>query len=144
MFKKKNRKETPNPDQTDTLVGQETVMEGVLRSQSSIRIEGQFKGDIQCEGDCVIGEKGSAETSIHARNISIAGKVTGNMYADGTLTILSTGTLLGDCHATTLIIEEGGTFNGRSAMNDNNEAISVDSERATDDRYDEAATEAMS
>lgn len=118
MFKKKK----PNPNQTDTLVGQETVLEGVLRSESSIRIEGQIKGDIECAGDCIIGERGDVQSNIRARNISIAGRVSGDMIAEGTLTILSTGALHGDCRVSTLIIEEGGIFNGRSVMDDEDDA----------------------
>lgn len=106
----------PPLDQTDTLIGKESAFEGHIRSQSSIRIEGQMKGDIHCEGDCIIGESGVVESNIHARNVSIAGKVNGDVHASGTLSILSTGTLIGNCHVKTLIIEEGGIFHGHSHM----------------------------
>lgn len=118
MFKKKKT----DLNQTDTLIGEETAMEGELRSQTSIRIEGKFTGNITCEGDCIIGENGHAESNVRARNISIAGEVRGHMKAQETLTILSTGVLIGDCQAAKLIIEEGGLFNGKSSMTGGSEA----------------------
>lgn len=114
----KARKKT-DLNQTDTLIGQETSMEGQLRSKASTRIDGRIKGDIECEGDCIVGERGHAESNVRARHISIAGKVIGDVFTEGTLTILSTGSLHGNCEAATLIIEEGGVFNGTSSMSKN-------------------------
>jgi len=116
----KTGKKTPL-EQTDTLIGTDSIFEGTIRSQASVRIEGQMKGNIYCEGDCIIGESGVVESNIHARNVSIAGKVHGEIHASGTLSILSTGTLIGNCHTPTLIIEEGGTFHGQSHMMDHRE-----------------------
>lgn len=129
MFKKRKKVDL---NQTDTLIGQETTMEGQLRSQASVRIEGEIQGDIHCEGDCIIGESGHAQSNVRARNISIAGKVSGDVVAEGTLTILTTGTLLGDCQAATLVIEEGGLFNGRSQMQGKDASPSADHRLATE------------
>ncbi|OJF16684.1 MAG: hypothetical protein A6D91_11245, partial [Bacillaceae bacterium G1] len=109
----------PPLEHTDTLIGKDSVMEGKIRSQAGIRIEGQMKGDIDCEGDCIIGESSVAESNIRARNVSIAGKVIGDVHASGTLSILSSGTLIGNCRVKMLVIEEGGIFHGQSHMLDN-------------------------
>jgi len=109
------RKKSPF-ENTDTLIGKESVIEGKIRSESNIRIEGQVKGNINCEGDCIISESGVVESAIFAHNVSIAGKVVGEIHASGKVTILSSGTLVGNCHATTFIIEEGGIFHGQSHM----------------------------
>lgn len=103
-------------DQTDTLIGRESVFEGSIKSNASIRIEGKIHGDIECAGDCIVGEEGMAYSNIRARNVSIAGKVEGNIIASEKLTILSTGELHGNISTNGLMIEEGGRFSGNSDM----------------------------
>lgn len=106
----------PDESKLDTLIGQGTEIEGVLRSSGSIRIEGTFTGKLEAQGDITIGEQAVAKSDIQARHIWIAGQVIGQVQTTGTLSILQGGSLRGDisCHA--LVIEEGGIFEGKSQM----------------------------
>jgi|HigsolmetaGSP12D_1036236.scaffolds.fasta_scaffold00173_23 cytoskeletal protein CcmA (bactofilin family) len=113
MFKE-NRKGTSQT--TDTLIGAGTEVEGVLKSQAGIRIEGQFSGEIDCDGDVVIGEKGTARSNIVARDVTVAGKIYGDVTTRGRLTIMPTGRLHGNASAAVLIVQEGGQLNGLSRM----------------------------
>lgn len=106
-----------NPNTTDTLVGEGSVFEGRIRSQASLRVEGNINGDIECVGDVTIGENGVARSNIAARNVTIAGKVYGNVTAKGLLTITATGQLYGNTMTKSLVIAEGGIFQGQSKMN---------------------------
>jgi len=114
MFKTKTQK--IDPATTDTLIGEGTVFEGKIKSEASIRIEGQITGDIDSVGDVTVGEKGTAKSNISARNITIAGTVHGNVTAKELLKIMKTGRLFGNSVAQSLIIEEGGFFQGNSRM----------------------------
>jgi cytoskeletal protein CcmA (bactofilin family) len=105
-----------NPNTTDTLIGEGTHFEGRIKSEASIRIEGQITGDVECTGDVIVGEKGAVKSNISARDIIIAGTVTGNVVTKGKLTITSTGSLHGNISATSFIIDEGGIFQGTSKM----------------------------
>ncbi|MBW7457837.1 polymer-forming cytoskeletal protein, partial [Paenibacillus sepulcri] len=84
MFKE-NKKTTAN----DTLIGQGTLIEGTLASEASIRIEGEYRGDIECKADIIIGECGLARSNISAKDVVVAGKVIGDVTAGGRLTITS-------------------------------------------------------
>lgn len=124
MFK--NKKSTViNPNTTDTLIGEGTIFEGKIRSEASVRIEGQIIGDIDCLGDVLVGEQGIVKSNIIARNVIIAGSVFGNVNTKGKLTITSTGKLHGNTNAASFIIEEGGLFQGSSMMEDKNAAESM-------------------
>ncbi|WP_274361848.1 bactofilin family protein [Paenibacillus thermotolerans] len=101
---------------TDTLIGEGSVFEGKIKSEASLRIEGQMIGDIECGGDVTIGESGKAKSNIAARNVIIAGVVNGNVTAKGTLTITAKGQLYGNTAAQTLVISEGAVFQGMSKM----------------------------
>lgn len=110
------------PGTTDTLIGEGSTFEGKIRSLASVRLEGEITGDLECEGDVIIGEKGVARSNVTARNIVLAGKVHGNVTARGKLTIKSSGHLSGNLSAAELAIEAGGFFKGISKMEDKNGA----------------------
>jgi cytoskeletal protein CcmA (bactofilin family) len=114
MFKGKNR--ALDIQKTDTLIGEGTVFTGKVKSEASIRIEGQITGDVDCAGDVTVGENGVVKSNITARDVILAGTVYGNVTCKGRLTIRSTGRLLGNTTAVSLIIDEGGVFQGMSKM----------------------------
>ncbi|WP_051217150.1 bactofilin family protein [Paenibacillus assamensis] len=111
MFGKSSR-----PSMSDTIISYGTVMEGHLNCQSNLRIDGQFKGTITCQGTVIIGNNGEAHANIEAKQIINAGTIYGELKAAGKLTITSTGHLVGNCVSQSIIIEEGGTLNGISKM----------------------------
>lgn len=112
MFKSK--KNNLNITTTDTLIGEGTVFDGKIKSEASIRIEGTITGDIQCAGDVAVGEKGVVKSHISARDVIIAGSVHGNVTSKGKVTITSKGKLYGNAVANSLVIDEGGIFQGTS------------------------------
>lgn len=121
MFKSKAVPVKLDPDTTDTLVGEGSSFEGNIKSDASIRIEGQVTGDIECKGDVTIGEKGRVKSNIAARNVIIAGTVTGDIQTKSKLTITSTGKLYGNITVASLSIEEGSIFEGSSRMSNPSE-----------------------
>jgi cytoskeletal protein CcmA (bactofilin family) len=114
MFKAKQKQ--MNPNITDTLVGEGSHFEGRIKSEASLRVEGMITGDIECTGDVTVGERGVVKSNIAARNIIIAGSVHGNIVTKGTLKITATGKLYGNTTAASLMIDEGGIFQGTSKM----------------------------
>lgn len=114
MLGKKRKK--INPNTTDTLIGEGSTFEGKIKSEASLRIEGRLSGDIECLGDVTVGENGHVNSNINARNVTIAGSVHGNVTTNGGLTITATGRLYGNVITHSLIIAEGGIFEGQSRM----------------------------
>jgi cytoskeletal protein CcmA (bactofilin family) len=101
---------------TDTYIGPGSAFDGKLASNGSIRIEGRVSGSVHSKGDVSIGEKGVVEADIKARNIVIAGTVTGNVQATEKLTIKPNGKLTGDILTALLEINEGARYEGTSRM----------------------------
>jgi cytoskeletal protein CcmA (bactofilin family) len=114
MFKSKSSK--MNPNTTDTLIGEGTIFEGKLKSDAGIRIEGQITGNVESAGDVTVGEKGVVKSNISARNVIIAGTVHGNVLTKGSLRIMSSGRVYGNTTSQSLVIDEGGIFQGNSRM----------------------------
>ncbi|MET3683811.1 cytoskeletal protein CcmA (bactofilin family) [Alkalibacillus flavidus] len=114
MFSKQDKQVS----QVDTVIGAGTSVEGQIKSQASVRIDGSLKGDIYCEGDLEVGASGHLEADVHGRDVTVSGHIHGNVHASGTLTIQSTGVVDGDITMGVFVIEEGGRFTGHSHMRD--------------------------
>lgn len=110
------KKQHLHPSATDTLIGEGSQFEGKVRSEASIRIEGQVTGDVYCAGDVTIGEHGTVKSHVAARNLVLAGTVYGDVFVGEKLTITATGRLFGNTKARSFVIEEGGIFHGISQM----------------------------
>jgi cytoskeletal protein CcmA (bactofilin family) len=117
---------------TDTLIGEGTLFEGKIKSEASIRIEGQITGDVDCAGDVTIGEHGIVKSNVMARNVILAGTVNGNIICKDKLTIHSTGKLYGNTTAQSLIIAEGGTFQGMSKMDTGGDSTNPEKQEQLD------------
>ncbi len=112
-----NRKKSGlNAGKTDTLIGEDTLIEGNIQSRAGLRIEGRIMGDIECAGDVVIGEKGVTHSNVVARNVVNAGTINGSIHAKEMLTITETGKVYGSINVASVIIAKGGLFQGTSRM----------------------------
>lgn len=100
----------------ETLIGKETMMQGNLESKGSIRIDGSFQGDIAGQSDVIIGEEALVQASVKCSNVILAGRVEGNINAEGKLDIRATGVLVGDATVGSLVVEDGATLFGHCKM----------------------------
>jgi cytoskeletal protein CcmA (bactofilin family) len=116
MFGKKAESERTNFDKIETLIGKGTVIEGSIKAKGTIRIDGEFKGEVKTQGDMVIGESGKVEALIETRNILVGGFVKGNITASGKVDLSSSAKVYGDLKVKNLIIEEGAVFMGNCLM----------------------------
>ena len=99
-----------------SVLSKKVKMEGDIRGDEDLRVEGHFKGTIKVTGDIFVGQSGVVEAEVEADNVVIQGQVTGNVMARKQLEIQSSGQLLGDCRAKSIDIREGAIFEGRSSM----------------------------
>jgi cytoskeletal protein CcmA (bactofilin family) len=99
----------------ETVIGASCQIEGKFKSNSNVRIDGVLSGALEVAGNMLVGETAKIEADIHARNISIAGAVRGNVYGKK-VQILRTGRVWGDIHATALTTEEGAFIDGKITM----------------------------
>lgn len=99
----------------ETVLGANSVMEGTLKSSANVRLDGAFTGNLDISGNVLVGESAKINADIHARNISIAGAVRGNVSGKK-VQILRTGRIWGDIHAQALTTEEGAFIDGKIKM----------------------------
>ena len=89
---------------------------GEIQGNEDLHVEGRFKGSIKITGNIFVGPTGVVEADVEANNITIQGKINGNVLARQQLQIQSAGELIGDCTAQSIDIKEGAIFEGRSNM----------------------------
>jgi cytoskeletal protein CcmA (bactofilin family) len=79
---------------------------------SSGRIEGKFDGHIiECR-KLIIGPHATIKGNVFAEEIVVYGYCEGNLYAAGDMKVFDTAVILGDIHASSLIVEHNATFRG--------------------------------
>lgn len=138
--------EPPNPQLPRKPVGFETVLgansalTGSLTSKANVRIDGTFEGNLEIDGNILVGETGKIKADINAKNIVIAGAVRGNVNGNK-VQLLRTSRVWGDISASAITTEEGAFIDGKITMV-KHEAASQTFELTPSESPEEAAEEA--
>lgn len=115
MFRKE-RTFVPFTGKIENIVGPTASFQGHLKAEGNVRIDGHFDGSVETTGNVIIGEKAKVSADIVASNVQVWGAVKGNITASGRLEILPSGRVWGDIKVTSLLIDEGGMFRGKSLL----------------------------
>jgi cytoskeletal protein CcmA (bactofilin family) len=107
--------EINSPDRLNRIV-EGTTIEGDIRSDSNIRIDGKLKGTIHTKGRLVIGTSGIIEGEINCENADIEGVFIGKINVNQLLSLKATAKLTGDIITNKLAIEPGAMFSGACSM----------------------------
>jgi cytoskeletal protein CcmA (bactofilin family) len=91
-----------------------TSLTGELQFSGTLRVDGNVHGSITTDDVLIVGEQATVHADIRAGEVQIYGSVFGNVDSQRRVEVYPTGRLLGDVKTPQLIIEEGGTFEGRS------------------------------
>ena len=96
---------SPEPN---TTIGENISIEGTIQGKEDLVVEGSVKGNIEVEGYHVtVGAKGQVEGEIRASNVTIRGRLTGNIGALGKVEITKEGDFNGEIKAKSISIEDG-------------------------------------
>ena len=98
------------------IIGRGTTIDGTVKTESNIRVDGKIKGKLLCKHTLTVGEAGVIEGEIEALNGIVSGKLKGRVSIMEKLVLHSKSSLVGDLKAKKLIIDEGAIFDGNSDM----------------------------
>ena len=99
----------------ETVLGANSTLRGDLKSQANIRLDGTFEGNLEIEGNVLVGETGKITADINAKNVVIAGAVRGNVNGNK-VQLLRTSRVWGDISAAAITTEEGAFIDGKITM----------------------------
>ncbi len=110
------RAQQDEPEHPNTIIGVNSSVTGTLMVTGTLRIDGEFDGDIlNCER-LEIGEHGVMHGDVEVREALILGRVVGNIRALGGIEMKSGARVEGDVAALTVSMEPGVFFTGRCTM----------------------------
>ncbi len=99
----------------DTVLGPQATLKGDLKSQANVRLDGAFEGTLEIDGNVLVGETAKITADIHARNVSVAGAVRGNVSGKK-VQLLRTARVWGNISAASIQTEEGAFIDGKITM----------------------------
>jgi cytoskeletal protein CcmA (bactofilin family) len=116
--------QTPPPSTTvparrdqQAAIGPSISIVGDLTGDEDLTILGRVKGKIDLPQHSVtVGESGHVDADIHAKVVSVAGEVHGNLVAGEQILIRKTATMLGNLTAPRVGLEDGCRFRGSVDM----------------------------
>ena len=110
------RSNEPQASFQGTFLGPNVVIDGTVGGSEPVMVEGTVKGKIALSADLRIGTKARVEATVHARNVTIEGKLTGDVSADDRVELIATATVDGNIKAPRIVVAEGARFRGSVDM----------------------------
>jgi len=104
-------------ERPSTVIGKDTIIEtAILKSKTSVQINGTLHGDTDVEASLVVGQGGKVIGNISATFVLAAGEIEGNVHAKEQLHVTKTAVIKGDILCGSIIIDDGAELNGSCKM----------------------------
>jgi cytoskeletal protein CcmA (bactofilin family) len=114
MFNSNKKQEAtnnlPSSGALNSLV-QGTTVEGTIRTESDIRVDGTIKGDLTCTAKLIIGPTGFVEGKVKCVNAIIEGRFEGVLHVEDLLNVREAANVVGDINCGKLMVATGAIFN---------------------------------
>ena len=105
-----------------TFLGPETILEGRLAFEGTVRIDGHFTGSIESkEGVIAVGEKAVVRAEMFVSTAVVWGEVSGKIRATDRIELHQPARVFADLSAPVVIIDAGVVFRGSCSMEDKDE-----------------------
>lgn len=101
-------------DQKETLIAANLTIEGKIQGAGHVRVAGQFKGDVNVEGNLTIEQGAKVIGGVRAQTVVIAGELEGNVDAASRVELQASGILNGDLKAGSLTVAAGSRMRGQA------------------------------
>jgi cytoskeletal protein CcmA (bactofilin family) len=113
-----DRRQEDASRETESIVGPSVKIEGDLKSNGNLRIDGSVVGKVKTAQNLMVGESAHISADVEAENATVYGVIQGNVKVTGGLSLGNTGKILGDISCGRLKVEEGAYFAGKCQMKD--------------------------
>ena len=111
------------PAEGSTVIGKSVIIRGDLSGSEDLYLDGDIEGTITLpDNRLTIGPNARAKADIHARDVVVLGRLTGNVTATGRVDLRESALVNGDIVAARLAIEESVTLKGRVELKGGAEA----------------------
>ncbi len=95
-------------------IGRSVMVKGELSGSEDLFIDGQVEGTIELRGNgLTIGPHGQVKANVNAKDVTVQGKLEGNIQASQRAELKKTAVAVGDIVTQRVAIEEGAYFKGK-------------------------------
>ena len=120
-FLREKEKPVVEESAPNTVIGVGSTLRGTLMVEGTLRVEGEFDGDLLNCDRLEVGPHGTVRVDVHVRDAYIEGQMHGSVQAEGRVVLLSGARVDGDLTCRRVVIEDGVHFTGRCLMVDEGE-----------------------
>lgn len=99
-----------------TFLGKGVDFKGKAQFEGTVRVDGNFEGEITIDDTLIIGETALIKGTITGGTIVSSGRIEGVITANKKIQLLKSAVLIGDVHTPTFAMEEGVYFQGECDM----------------------------
>ncbi len=134
MLGKKDMDDFDKSGDLNTIIGKGSVVEGTVKVQSSLRVDGRIKGQVSTTDSLVIGKEGEIEGEVRVKHAIIGGRIKGKIFASGKVVLEAKSAFHGELKTSKLVIEEGAIFEGVCSMTDDGKMLALPEGASAADR----------
>ena len=98
------------------VLGEDVEIQGEVRFQNDLIVDGKINGKISSDGSLTIGEPAKIKAEIKCGSVIVQGRVEGNITVTDRVEICARAEVIGDIKAGALIMEAGAIFVGASTI----------------------------
>jgi cytoskeletal protein CcmA (bactofilin family) len=110
------RSTTTPPQPGGTFIGTNVTIEGTVSGSERMVVEGTVRGKIDISADLLVGTKARVDATVHARNVTVEGKLSGDISADDRVELVASASVDGNIKAPKIVVAEGAKFRGSVDM----------------------------
>jgi len=109
-------KNNGNEIENINIIAAGTSINGDLKTEGVIRLNGTLVGNLETSEKLVIGQNGKVEGDIKCKNADVEGKILGTISVQELLSLKRTANIQGDITTKQLSVEPGSIFTGTCKM----------------------------
>ena len=99
-----------------TILGCGAKFDGKLTFEGSVRVDGEFRGEIETSGRLLVGEHAQVLAQVRAGEVVVEGELGGDVVATGAMEIRASARVHGQLVVGALVVERGSIFEGSCKM----------------------------
>ena len=97
----------------NTVIGKGSEIKGNIKVNGVVRIDGDIDGNLETDGNVIIGENARIRGNINAKSIIVGGIILGNIFANESVKVLANSIVIGDILSHKVQIEDDDLVNGK-------------------------------
>ena len=112
------KRDTKKRDRNELVIlGKTTSFTGILKFDTTLRIQGTFKGTIDATGDLIVDKEAIVDADhVTVNSLTVYGSISGTVHALNKVDMMSGAKVQGDVSALRLRIADGVLFEGKCKM----------------------------